>query len=83
MIYNKNIKILGMKNLKEIMCIGFKCLKECSSGELMLAHRVGRRRGSTFSLGNRLTDGGKVVSLRRRPLFISQEDSWFSYLLEV
>jgi hypothetical protein len=33
-------------------------------------------------LDNRLTDGGKVVSLTRRPLFTPQEDSWYSFLLE-
>jgi hypothetical protein len=33
-------------------------------------------------LDNRLTDGGKVVSLRRRPLCTPQEDSWYSFLLE-
>jgi hypothetical protein len=35
----------------------------------------------TFSLDNRLTDGGKVVDLTIRPSFISQEDSWYSFLL--
>jgi hypothetical protein len=30
----------------------------------------------------RLTDGGKVVSPRRRPLFYPQEDSWYTFLLE-
>jgi hypothetical protein len=34
-------------------------------------------------LDNRLTDGGKVVSLTRRPLFTPQEGSWYSFLLEV
>jgi hypothetical protein len=33
-------------------------------------------------LDNRLTDGGKVVSLTRRPLFTPQEGSWYSFLLE-
>jgi hypothetical protein len=33
-------------------------------------------------LDNRLTDGGKVVSLTRRPPFTSQEGSWYSFLLE-
>jgi hypothetical protein len=38
----------------------------------------------TFSLDNRLTDGGKVVSLTLRPTFTPppQEDSWYSFLLE-
>jgi hypothetical protein len=31
---------------------------------------------------NRLTDGGEVVSLRRRPGALNpQEDSWYSFLL--
>jgi hypothetical protein len=30
----------------------------------------------------RLTDGGRVVSLRRRPPFTPQESSWYSFLLE-
>jgi hypothetical protein len=33
-------------------------------------------------LDNRLTGGGKVVRLRRRPPFTPQEDSWYSFLLE-
>jgi hypothetical protein len=33
-------------------------------------------------LDNRLTDGGKVVSLTRRPLFTPQEDFWYSFLLD-
>jgi hypothetical protein len=33
-------------------------------------------------LDNRLTDGGKVVGLTRRPPFTPQEDSWYSFLLE-
>jgi hypothetical protein len=37
----------------------------------------------TFSLENRLIDGGKVVSLTRRQLFTPQEDSWYWYPLEV
>jgi hypothetical protein len=35
-----------------------------------------------FSLDSRLTDGGKVVSLTRRPHFTLQEDSWYSFSLE-
>jgi hypothetical protein len=35
----------------------------------MKAHRVVRRRGSYIFLVNRLTDGGEVVSLTRRPSF--------------
>jgi hypothetical protein len=37
----------------------------------------------TFALDNRLTVGGKVVNLTRRPLFTPQEDFWYSFLLEV
>jgi hypothetical protein len=33
-------------------------------------------------LDNRLTEGGKVVSLTRRPLFTTQEISWYSFLLD-
>jgi hypothetical protein len=33
-------------------------------------------------VGNRPRDGGKVVSLARRPPFTPQEDSWYSFLLE-
>jgi hypothetical protein len=34
-------------------------------------------------LDNRLTDGGEAVSLKRRPAALySQEDSWYSFLLE-
>jgi hypothetical protein len=32
-------------------------------------------------LDNRLTDGGEVVSLTRRPPFTPQHDSWYSFLL--
>jgi hypothetical protein len=36
-----------------------------------------------YFLDNRQTDGGEVVSLTRRPAaFYSQEDSWYSFLLE-
>jgi hypothetical protein len=33
-------------------------------------------------LENRLTNGGKVVSLTRRPPFTPREDTWYSFLLE-
>jgi hypothetical protein len=33
-------------------------------------------------LGNRLTDGGEVVSHTSPPPFILQEDSWYSFLLD-
>jgi hypothetical protein len=38
---------------------------------------------SPHFLDNRLTDDGEVVSLTRRPAALySQEDSWYSFLLE-
>jgi hypothetical protein len=43
---------------------------------------VSRRGSHIFFLDRRFTDGGKVVSLTRRPPFIPQEDSWYSFLLE-
>jgi hypothetical protein len=36
----------------------------------------------TFSLENRLTDIGKIVSLTHRPPFTTLEDSWYSFLSE-
>jgi hypothetical protein len=33
-------------------------------------------------LDNRLTDGGEVIRLTCRPPFTSQEDSWYSFMLE-
>jgi hypothetical protein len=36
----------------------------------------------TFSLQNRLTDGGMNVSLMRRLPFKSLEHSWYSFLLQ-
>jgi hypothetical protein len=36
----------------------------------------------TFSLDNRLTDGGEIVSLTSRPSFTPQEDSWHPFILE-
>jgi hypothetical protein len=33
-------------------------------------------------VGNRLTAGDVVVSLKRRSPFTPQEDSWYSFLLE-
>jgi hypothetical protein len=33
-------------------------------------------------LDNRLTDGVEIVSLTRRQPFTSQENSWYSFLLE-
>jgi hypothetical protein len=33
-------------------------------------------------LDNQLADGSEVVSLKCRPPFMLQEDSWYSFLLE-
>jgi hypothetical protein len=33
-------------------------------------------------LENRLIDGGEIVSLKRRPSFTPQEDSWYSFQLK-
>jgi hypothetical protein len=35
-----------------------------------------------YSLDNRLTDGGEVVSFKRQPPFTAQDDSWYSFMLE-
>jgi hypothetical protein len=48
----------------------------------METHGDVRRRGSNIFLDSRLTDGGEVVSLTRRPPFTPQKDSWNSFLLE-
>jgi hypothetical protein len=45
-------------------------------------HRVVRR-CSHILLDNRFTDGGEVVSLKRRPPFTRQEDSRYSTTPEV
>jgi hypothetical protein len=37
----------------------------------------------TFCLDNRLTDGGEVISPTRLSLFTPEENSWYSFLLEV
>jgi hypothetical protein len=51
--------------------------------EVMDACRFERRRGSRIFFDNQLTDGGEVVNLIWRPFaFYSQEDSWYSFLLE-
>jgi hypothetical protein len=34
------------------------------------------------SLDSRHTDGGEEVSLRHRPRFTPDEDSWYSFMLE-
>jgi hypothetical protein len=65
----------------------FLCYSHCSYIKL---HKVGKVELSPqqaveapiFCLHNRLTDGGKVVSLRRRPPFTPKEDSWYSFLFE-
>jgi hypothetical protein len=49
--------------------------------QVVEALRVARGRGYHI-FRHRLTDGDKVVSPTRRPLFTAQEDSWYSFLLE-
>jgi hypothetical protein len=44
--------------------------------------REGSQGCETSRLPHFLTDGGKIVSLTRRPPFTPQEDSWYSFLLE-
>jgi hypothetical protein len=43
---------------------------------------TGRERSRLPHLDSGLIDGGKVVSLTRRPSFTSQENSWYSFLLD-
>jgi hypothetical protein len=38
--------------------------------------------GFPHFLDDRLTDGSEVVSPTRRPTFIPEEDSWYSFILE-
>jgi hypothetical protein len=60
---------------------------KCKKGKAILVTCRGGPYGCETSrlphfLENRLTDGGIVVSLTRRPPFTPQEDSWYSLLLE-
>jgi hypothetical protein len=50
-------------------------------GTTVIGYRFETSRLSHF-LDNRFTDGGQVASLKRRPPFTPQEDSWYSFLLE-
>jgi hypothetical protein len=43
----------------------------------LVAHEVVRRLGSHIFLENRLKDAGEVATLKYKPLFGSQEDSWY------
>jgi hypothetical protein len=36
----------------------------------------------SYILDSRVTDGGEVVGLKRRPPFIPQKESWYSFMLE-
>jgi hypothetical protein len=48
-----------------------------------LANRVVKKSRLPHFLDNRLTDGGKVVSLTRQPAALyPQEDFWYSFRLE-
>jgi hypothetical protein len=71
-IYTQNTKLggRGVKNCKAIPVTGRGGSQGCE--RLRLPH----------FLDNRLTVGGKVVSLTRQPSFTPQEDSWYSIVLE-
>jgi hypothetical protein len=70
---------------------GQKSRNELHKQEVLLKHKKGKAipvtdRGRpqgcetsrfTHFLDNRVTDGGGVVSLMRRPSFTPQEDSWY------
>jgi hypothetical protein len=57
--------------------------KRPSNGENLQIHNVYMAQRLPHFLDNRLTDGVEVVSLTRRPAALySQEDSWYSFLLE-
>jgi hypothetical protein len=49
----------------------------------MEAYRVVRCHGSYSFPGNQLIDGGEAVSRMHPPCCTAQEDSWYSFLLEV
>jgi hypothetical protein len=50
--------------------------------KLSLLYAVGETSRPPHFLDNRLTDGGKGVNLTHRLPFITQEDSWYSFLFE-
>jgi hypothetical protein len=56
--------------IETVPVIGCGCLQVCETSRL------------PHFLDNRLTDSGEDFSLTRRPPFIPQEDSWYSFLLE-
>jgi hypothetical protein len=56
--------------------------KTCSHKKIIPVESVEALRVAPTFSDIRLTDGGKVVSPRRRPLFTPQEDSWYSFLIE-
>jgi hypothetical protein len=60
-----------------------KCLSLSRRQAAIKGRKVVRRRGSHIFIVSRLTDGGEVVSLTRRPAVLyPQEDSWYSFVLE-
>jgi hypothetical protein len=64
------IQIIIIRYGKPIPVIGREGPQSCETSRL------------SHFLDNRLTDGGKAVSLMCRPPFTPQEDSWYSFLLE-
>jgi hypothetical protein len=63
------IGVKGKKG-KDIPVAGLEGPQDCETSRL------------PHFLNNRLTDGGKIVSLTRWLLFTPQEDSWYSFLLQ-
>jgi hypothetical protein len=72
----KNLKCSAIKEKNKSKSLSYPCNRPRRPIELWDVEAL------TFSLDNRLTDGGNFVSLSRRPSFTPQEDSWYSFLLE-
>jgi hypothetical protein len=76
---------IGEKELGAGICLNI-CLKKREDQGNLSRGRGGPQGCQTsrlpHSLDNRLTGGGEVMSLTRRPPFAPQEDMWYSFLLE-
>jgi hypothetical protein len=81
-----DIYITGYKELRQFLRLASGQSKLCTVHVVQLTGRGGLYCCETsrfpHSLDNRLTDGGDVVSLKRRQHFTPQKDSWYSFLLE-